>query len=255
LTKTLKENIAVIEGLLGNCLSNKLTINPQNKMKTKITSILCTLFLSQAVQAVIVPGTSDPWLAGMPNGSTASSGDVAPNQSPVLWAGGVTPGVFYSVSASGAVGNDPSFPLSGPDGDASTITPHLAGAENGIASVTVPLNCLIGLFLGAGQPNLNPAPAALDFTTSASRDYLTLSPALQQPFFIGNGLTSLNAIQQIVAPAGATRLYLGTMDGDGWYNNPGSFTVTVVPEPNVLAFALIGSLCIWFRRKANSLQH
>src|SRR5262249_35830976 len=42
------------------------------------------------------------------------------------------------------------------------------------------------------------------------------------------------AVQQVVVPDGATRLFLGSMDGYGWYNNFGSFSVQVnalAPEP------------------------
>jgi hypothetical protein len=50
-----------------------------------------------------------------------------------------------------------------------------------------------------------------------------------------------------MAPAGATRLFLGTMDGFGWFNNVGSLTVTVatttpgtVPEPTMLGLLGLG---------------
>ena len=54
-----------------------------------------------------------------------------------------------------------------------------------------------------------------------------LSPDLKQVFFMGDGLTSGSAVQEIVAPVGATRLYLGTMDGFEWSNNTGAFEVTI----------------------------
>lgn len=44
---------------------------------------------------------------------------------------------------------------------------------------------------------------------------------------MGDGTTSAAALQMIVAPAGATRLYLGTMDGYEWINNTGEFTVDI----------------------------
>jgi hypothetical protein len=43
----------------------------------------------------------------------------------------------------------------------------------------------VGVFLGPGQPDLNPTPLALDFSTAASQDYAALSPDLQQAFFMG----------------------------------------------------------------------
>jgi hypothetical protein len=80
---------------------------------------------------------------------------------------------------------------------------------------------------------------------AGSRDYLSLAPALQQVFFMGDGLTSGSLAQTIIAPAGATRLYLGTMDGYSWDNNIGSFEVTLsaVTEPAtmlLLASGLVG---------------
>ncbi|MGG7378594.1 hypothetical protein ACQ7B2_07455, partial [Escherichia coli] len=55
---------------------------------------------------VIVPGTSDPWLAGMTNGSTASGGDVAPDESPVEAAGvRVVPGELLLFCSFGGVVN------------------------------------------------------------------------------------------------------------------------------------------------------
>jgi hypothetical protein len=50
---------------------------------------------------------------------------------------------------------------------------------------------------------------------------------LREPFFIGDGVNSSGTVQQFVAPPGATRLFLGVMDGSGWYNNSGTFDVVV----------------------------
>jgi hypothetical protein len=158
----------------------------------------------------------------------------------------ITGGGAYTFSASGGVSVDPRlnlYPLTGPDGAGFDPASNVYGAENGIANVTVPLNALIGVFLGPTQPSLNPAPGALDFSTSASQNYLSLLPELQQPFFIGDGLTSSGIVQQVIAPAGSTRLYLGMMDPGGYYNNVGSFTVQTpavpVPETNMAGAAAI----------------
>ena len=217
-------------------------------MKTKIIiASLTTLLLQTTFAQITVPGTSNPWLAGMPNGTTTPGGDSVPAESPVLVTGiTITGGAAYTFSASGGVSVDPRlnlYPLSGPDGEAIDPASNINGAENGIANITVPLDALIGVFLGSTQPSLNPAPSALDFSTLASQNYLTLSPLLQQPFFIGDGLTSSGIVQQVIAPAGATRLYLGMMDPGGYYNNVGSFTVETpavpVPEPNMAGAAAI----------------
>lgn len=221
-------------------------------LKPFISLALFTVTMSLPLAAtadILVPGTSDPWLAGMPNGSTASSGDSAPAQSPVF-AGNFSAGdiLKFTVSinpAAGAVGNCPGCTVPSPDGVG--FFPHATGAENGISNVNAPLNSLIGVFLGNGAPNGNPAPATLDFG-SLGTSFLMLSPLLQQAFFIGDGLTGTGTgtLQSFVAPAGATRLFLGTMDGFGWYNNVGAYDVAInvsnptVPLPGALPLILSG---------------
>ena len=217
---------------------------------------------AQVTVNVVTPGTADPWLAGMPDGSTASGGDTAPGQSPAQVTGfTINSGDHFNFAATGTTnygGQD-----GPPDGIPGDNTNHAAGAENGISDSTNPVDSLIGVFLGPTQPDLNAAPAALDFTSQSSQDYLTLSPQLQQVFFIGDGMTSANVQQEVIAPTGATRLYLGMMDGSGWDNNTGSFSVDVtdldaapaVPEASTtvslgLLLALgLGGLMVSARRK------
>lgn len=214
---------------------------------------------------VTVAGTSDIWLAGMPDGSMASFVDVAPFQSPVLVTGiPILPGNYITFAASGMTSNG-GFPLFGPEGDTDpfSITNHWSGAENGMSDILSPIDALIGVFLGPGIPTLLPPPGSLDFSTDTDRDFASLSPELQQVFFIGDGLTSLSAVQKFYVPAGATRLFLGTMDGFDWGNNPGSFNVdatvgpaSVVPEGNGLLMLGTGLLSIGFllqrRQKAST---
>ena len=189
---------------------------------------------------VIVPGTSDPWLAGMPDGSTASYEDSAPGQSPVQVAGlQLTSSDILTFTVTGSVNNDPGNSGLGPDGGYNYS--HQSGAENGISSIAAPMNSLLGVFLGDQQPNLSTAPNMLDF--SSSQNFLSLSPELKQVFFIGNGLTDGGNLQKIVIPNGATRFYLGSMDGYGWLNNSGSFTVaaTEAPTPEPATILLMGT--------------
>ena len=188
--------------------------------------------LVASARGVTVPATSDPWLAGMPNGATASNGDVAPTHSPVL-VPGMSGGTAVRFTVSGGAAYTPGATMPGPDGTANLATDHWAGAENGISNVYAPANALMGVFLGPDRPDLSPAPGALSFATADSRDYATLAPLLKQVFFIGDGLTSTGASQHVIVPAGGTRLFLGPMDGEGWYNNIGGFSVNVavVPEP------------------------
>jgi hypothetical protein len=88
---------------------------------------------------------------------------------------------------------------------------------------------LLGVFLDDTQPNLSAAPDPLAYMPDAP----VVAPGLRQPFFIGDGLTPSGAAQQFIVPAGATRLFLGTVDGYGWYNNVGSFSVAVASRPRL----------------------
>ena len=190
---------------------------------------------------VTVPGTANPWLAGMPNGTQSELGDYAPANSPVLVNLNQIPNSSIQFSnITGTAAHWPPAPT-GPEG-CLTLNPciftnisHEIGAEYGKSNLTAPVNSLIGVFLDNNIPQY-PAPAALEFSTVQSRDYLDLHPQLKQVFFIGDGKTNSGVQQNITVPPGATRLFLGIMDGIEWTNNTGAFNVTV----NILGDAAAG---------------
>lgn len=200
-------------------------ISFKDHMKTNLMVAIIWVLLAKAALAdlVQVPATANPWLAGMINGSSARRGDSAPKESPVTITHlAIEGGEIFSFSATGSVNHGTTLPFFPPNGE--NLISHYLGAENGIADIVAPFTSLIGVFLG---PDQRPAPPALDFRTAASRDYEVLAPALKQPFFIGNGLTSSGTAKQIIAPPGATRLLLGVMDEYYWADNEGSFAVQV----------------------------
>ena len=209
-------------------------------MKMKLAVLLASALLTGVTFAatIQVPAQANPWLAGMTNGTSARRSDAAPEQSPVSVT--VTPiqaGATYTFSVSGLANHGSTLPFSAADGE--DLISHYLGAENGIADITAPFVSLIGVFLGSNQPDQNPAPRPLDFRDPADRDYLALAPELKQPFFIGDGLTTSGAVQQVIAPAGATRLFLGIMDQYQWSDNEGAFTVQVTraasaPPPHLV---------------------
>lgn len=203
---------------------------------------------------MIVPGTANPWLAGMPNGSVGGNGyDTAPNQSPVLASGTpLQPGDRLTFTAAGEI--DHIGGAGGPDGLASQVYSRMPGAENGISDINCPIDALLGVFLDDSQPSLQLAPGGLDYSAAASRDFLTFSPVLRQVFYIGDGFNSNNKQQEFVVPAGATRLFLGVMDGEQWSNNTGSFTVNMVavPEPSTLGVCGLAGLLTLKRRSRRS---
>ena len=206
-------------------------------------AVLALAFMTGGVLAQTVPGTSNPYLAGMPNGSTCCSGDSAPAQSPVqVGSITVTPGATVTFTASGGVDFAGGAPTSGPDGGFVFTT----ASSDGISGATWPVNALVGVFLDDALPTSTPAPADLDFgPTGIGTSFTTLSPALKQVFFIGDGLTGTGTgtTQTFVVPAGATRLFLGVSDGVGWFNNSGAFNATVsisaAPPPPPPAAAAI----------------
>lgn len=204
--------------------------------------IACAATSAGAVN-VTVQGTDDPWLAGMPPGSNASINDYAPGQSPLLVTGlgSFSGGYVTFTNVTGGVSNTPSC-CTAIEGGA--MISHLGGAQNGISDVVAPLSTLVGVFLDGSQPDSSAAPGTLNFSGAGALNFTTLNPSLKQVFFIGDGLAGLTT-QQFFVPTGATRLFLGTMDGYEWNNNSGVFNLDVnytaaVPEPETYALMLAG---------------
>ena len=210
-------------------------------VQANLDNVRLQLTNSSPVAVVDVPGISNLWLAGMPTGTMADIQDVAPEHSPKLVDGiPLVAGKALHFSALGMVTHKPDLPFMPPDGDQTFIYTKLA--EHGKAALTNRMNSLIGVFLDESQPDATAAPTGLDFT--GNFEFGTLAPALRQPFFIGDGMTSAGILQAFIVPAGATRLYLGTHDGYDWKNNEGTFrvTISVVPEPIGASPAVIGVL-------------
>ena len=192
---------------------------------------------SPAVDVVTnVPSTSNPWLAGMPDGTIANPGnphnnpDKAPaavppvaNGLPLIAGQALT---FDSIN--GGANNFSSTTLYTPDGNPDWIVSNFAGAEHGKSNLTAPINAVVGLYLDDNVPTTEGAPpASLDFTTPQGRNFSSLSPKLRQPFFIGDGRKDDGTVQSFVVPKGATRLFIGTMDGYEWNNNVGGYVTTI----------------------------
>jgi hypothetical protein len=228
-----------------------------NGIRLFFASILGQKFCNASGEAVVmfsggvniddyVPGTANPFLAGMPAGSIASvnnphkSPDYAgttdsPRQSPLAIDLRLSEGMILTFdSITGDVRHDPNLPYFSPDGELTDIGHNTAGSENGIADVTAPINALVGLFLTEDRPSLTKAPKALDFTSDESRDFSVLQPQLKQIFFIGDGKMKDGRTQQFIVPKGATRLYLATWDFFEWNNNAGSRNVKVINPDKIV---------------------
>ena len=186
-----------------------------------------------------VSGVDDPWLAGMPSGTTANYysqfGDNAPNNSPTQISGlSMSAGQSLQFKFTGTVSNWSGDNSYGCDGDGGYVSNNWwaaqnGNAEHGIGNITAPIAAVIGVFLDDTQPDSTPAPtSALDFSTPASRDFASISPKLKQPFFVGDGLRADGTtLQDFVVPTGATRLYIGIMDFQQWSDNSGVMSTTV----------------------------
>ncbi len=114
-----------------------------------------------------------------------------------------------------------------PNADGYADFPFSMTADYG-TGVSGPLNVFVSALVGVfttGKPPSGTAPAQLDSGTT----FTTLSPGLAQTFWIGDGRTGTGkgARQKFIVPAGATSLYLGVVDGSGWYDNPGAITVKI----------------------------
>jgi hypothetical protein len=211
-----------------------------------VTAETIVMFVPEIKVNETIQATSNPFLSGMPSGSVASrinphnSPDYAgnasnPQQSAFAVKGlPVEPGTALTFdSIAGTARHDPNLPYFSPDGELSDIghnnltrnssSSYSSGYynENGIADMRAPINALVGVFLTDDRPDRSPAPANLDFSTAASRDFATLEPQLKQIFFIGDGKRSGGAAQEFVVPEGATRLFLATWDFYEWNNNAG----------------------------------
>jgi hypothetical protein len=195
---------------------------------------------------VTVFGNDNPFLAGRPNGYACCGGDAAPAHSPTLALTGFAAGQPITFSAVGGFSFTGGTPFPTADGGAPLFS------MNDFAGISGPLSVnasgLVGVFL-PGVVNSGAPPAKRNDGLS----FASISPALYQVFWIGDGLTGTGtgAVQQFIAPAGATQLFLGSADGTGWFNNSGtaSVTITYVPEPAIWGLMWMGLGAVRLRRR------
>ncbi len=170
-------------------------------------------------------------------GSIYAAGDGSTAPTMITLPSGATSVVFNSVtgsittgcaSAEGCIvlnngtgnnGNDPDGVGAVPATSSNTGTSSISGMMAPGAGY------LVGLFVPAGGP-AGAAPAALDFTsTGLGTSFTSLSPLLDQVFFIGDGLTGngTGTQQTFNIPTGAVQLWLGISDAGGYVGAPGAY--------------------------------
>lgn len=96
-------------------------------------------------------------------------------------------------------------------------------AEQSISGIQAPVDGFLAGVFESGAPQGDP-PATLDFATIGT-NFPSLSPLLQQLFFIGDGLTGdgTGSVQVFYVPSGATDLYLGIPDACFYNGSPSCY--------------------------------
>jgi len=231
------------DGALGLRIEGQVKARPTNGQPAGLLANDGLTSIGSAAGLYSVPATADPWLAGMPNGSTASSFDMSPEYSPTLVKNlQFKAGDSLQFAADGAASAShfiSDYPAYGPDGGllfgTESFWRHDQTEENGMSNIWAPASSLVGVFLDNSSPDRFTPPAMLDFrptgNVAGGVDYELIRPSLRQMFFIGDGLNSDGTRQEVVVPFGATRLYLAVMDGYNWTDNVGRFDVRVFNDP------------------------
>ncbi len=140
--------------------------------------------------------------------------------------------------------------LNDPDGVGAAVSSSFESGAGSISGISGPgAGYLVGVFIAAGGPS-GPAPAALNFLTLGT-SFTSLSPLLDQVFFIGDGLTGdgSGSVQKFYIPTGAGKLYLGISDACNYDGGPSCYgdnfgtysldytitsNVSATPEPSSL---------------------
>jgi uncharacterized protein (DUF2141 family) len=178
-----------------------------------------TLTVSASAAVFAAGGSSLPHGATLPPEYVLSSPATAGS---VLTFAGVT-GKITVNEGTGTNENDP-------DGVGSIGAPLRVGSFNGISGISDNEDgILCGVFLNSSAPTGTP-PTSLAFSSTGAAgtintDFTSLSPKLDQTFFIGDGLTGdgKGTVQKFNVPAGATRLYLGIADAPAYQGSPGAY--------------------------------
>lgn len=169
-----------------------------------------------------IPDASLPWTDGLNRDPVATQEEIKETMPPGFAIGaGQTLRVFDP--ASGGISFFSGFggTIYGPEG-IGTLGSNSISAFGGISGYLGPQGALVGVFLDDSVPSAG-APTTLDFSSAALINFNSLSPGLRQVFFIGDGVNASSIRQEFIAPAGATRVFLGITDAFGFGGAPGAF--------------------------------
>lgn len=240
----------------------------------------CLSSVNATIIDTVVDGSDAIWLAGrtdltIPDASAAWPGGLLRHSSPTPEEIKETLPPGFSASAGDvikvldpAVGGISFFKgfggvLFGPDGNGVPGSSNI-GSFGGISGYHGTQGALVGLFLSDDIPTSG-APSTLDFSLGGlGVNFSSLTPELGQVFFIGDGVTSSNLIQQFIAPTNTTRFFVGITDAFGFNGAPGAFDDNdgsyhikiginedpfIVSEPAVVWLIGLGGLGLFARRK------
>ncbi len=214
----------------------------------------CVAMVSGESASTYVSAMSNPWLSGMSSGTMTQN--LRPDASHVWDYAGSGPNVASSPgminlasenilagqtilfdNVTGTANNTGGGGVYTADGNTGWVVSlgtadasnsyNWSQSVNGVSNIKAPINGMVAVFLNDNAPNSTAAPANLDFSSSTSRDYTSIAPELKQVFFVGDGRRSNGEAQQIVIPAGATRVFIGNMDAWQWNDNSGGYTATI----------------------------
>jgi hypothetical protein len=232
---------------------------------TALIAGLAPAALADSTVNTTVNATDVIYAAGTQSGIAAGAGGTVPSGYDITGFGSLT---FLTT---GSITLNSGRNINDPDGTSSENSSSYNAGSGGIAGIVAPNDgFLVGVFLGMGGPS-GSAPSALDFTTGSGTAFTSLSPELDQVFFIGDGLTGdgSGSTQTFYIPTGATELYLGISDACGYSGGPscygdnaGAYAVSIdelppsgaptVPEPESLMLVGTGilSMAAMLRRRA-----
>jgi hypothetical protein len=222
--------------------------------------ITCAIAAQLPAETLTVAGNANIFGAGhstppAPGGGGAGqlppSVSFAPGQFSALTLSSVTGTVTLNVGTGDTPNN--------PDGTGAASADSDIASFGGISGIhALKAGYLVGVFLTNSEPAA-PAPPILDFTVIGT-GFTTLSPVINQTFFIGDGKTGdgSGTQQQFTVPPTATRLFLGIADAPAYHGSPGayvdnigSFTATFnIPEPSCISFLGLGLAGCLLRRTA-----
>jgi uncharacterized protein (TIGR03437 family) len=183
-----------------------------------------------------VPATAQPLLAGATPGQNLGSGtfglrDFAPLNSP-FEVDIRELGPTLRIGSRGAIDLDAQRTGIGPGGRISEGQAfNSSDVPSGFSNLCSPIGALTGVFVGEEIRRTGNAFTS-DFCSAPARNSDTISPMLQQFFYIGTGLNEAGEYRRITVPAGAKNLLLGIHSGrsQSAHDNQGWLMVTIVPS-------------------------